>query len=300
MPYNSRQYEYLFDQDSALTSLDQLSHGDVGRYRVCTITSGNVVEVEGYPIWRTRSAVARAKSNVTREAQLKQNEKNATKKFRRYVNTNFTTEDLSITLTFRGEPLDESRAWQDLKNYMARIRRYRRRHGLCELKWIAVMETTGPEGKPTRIHFHVIMSGMDRDAAEELWGKGYANTRRLQADEYGFTALSMYMTKQAVRQKWQRRWRSSRNLQPPKVTYADHKISKRQVEQMAMDFESAPATILLQKYPECSLNYCEVKWSEFASGAYIYAHMYKTEEKHEAERPRPSGAIRRRRTEGPV
>lgn len=42
----------------------------------------------------------------------------------------------------------------------------------------------------TRIHHHIIISGMDRDKAEELWGNGMANTRRMQANELGFEELN--------------------------------------------------------------------------------------------------------------
>ena len=65
-----------------------------------------------------------------------------------------------------------------------------------DLKYIYVIEFENGEGrKKTRVHHHVIMSGMNRDAAERLWTNGWANTRRLQPDEYGLEAPARYIVK---------------------------------------------------------------------------------------------------------
>ena len=119
---------------------------------------------------------------------------------------------------------------------------------MTELKYVYVIEYGGKDGKRKRVHHHVVMSGMDRSAAEELWnGKGWANARKLQPDEYGLEALARYVTKEANGGK---RWCASRNLSEPKETTADTKISKRRVEKMATDFEGAPALIFEKLLPE--------------------------------------------------
>lgn len=276
MPYSSEHYEFLFEQSEGLTEdvFEQLRHRNVFRYRTRTIKSGDILEVEAFPIWNTQNEVRRAKRLATREAQRNLNERNAKKKLIRKINANFTENDLCITLTYNnGFIPEEERARRDIRNYIRRVREYRRKHGLPELKYVYVIEFGGRDGRRRRVHHHVIMSGMDRDVAEALWqGRGWANSRRLQPDDYGLEALARYMTKEPNGGK---RWCASRNLAEPKITESDTKISKRKVEQMAEDFESMPAAIFGKLFPDYDFNDCKVQRSDFVAGAYIYARMYR-------------------------
>lgn len=275
MLYSGENYEFLFDRSEELTAdaFERLRHKNVFRYRTKTIKSGNILEVEIFPIWNTRSEAARAKKHKTRQAQKNLNEKNAKKKLIRKINANFTEDDLCVTLTYKDNVPDEEQARRDIRNYIRRVREYRRKHGLTELKYVYVIEFGGKDGRRKRVHHHVVMSGMDRDVAESLWrGRGWANARRLQPDDNGLEALARYMTKETNNGK---RWCASRNLVEPKETVADTKISKRNVEKMAEDFENAPAIILSKLFPEYDFNDCSVKYSEFVAGAYIQAKMHR-------------------------
>lgn len=281
MPYSSAKYEFLFDRSEEITesAFDRLRHRDVFRYRARTIKAGDVLEVEIFPIWNTQNEVRRAKKAATREAQKNLNDRNAKKKLIRKINANFTEEDLCVTLTYKGGYVpDEEQARRDIRNYIRRVREWRRKNGLPEMKYVYVIEYGGGDGRRKRVHHHVIMSGMDRDTAEALWqGRGWANSRRLQPDDYGLEALARYMTKEPNGGK---RWAASRNLVDPKVTEADTKISRRKVEQMAQDFEEMPAAIFGKLFPEYAFNDCEVRHSSYVAGAYIYARMHR--------RPAPS------------
>lgn len=276
MPYNSAKYEFLFDRSEEISedAFERLRHRDVFRYRARSIKAGNVLEVEIFPIWNTQNEVRKAKRATTREAQRNLNDRNAKKKLIRKINANFTEEDLCVTLTYKGGFVpDEEQARRDIRNYLRRVRQYRRKNGLPELKYVYVIEYGGGDGRRKRVHHHVIMSGMDRDIAEELWqGRGWANSRRLQPDDYGLEALARYMTKEPNGGK---RWAASKNLVDPKITEADTKISKRRVEKMAADFEEAPAEILCKLFPGYDFNECNVKHSSYVAGAYIYAKMHR-------------------------
>lgn len=276
MPYSSDKYEFLFDRSEEITeaAFERLRHRDVFRYRARTIKAGNVLEVEVFPIWNTQNEVRRAKKAATREAQRNLNDRNAKKKLIRKINANFTEEDLCVTLTYKGGFVpDEEQARRDIRNYLRRVRQWRRKNGLPELKYVYVIEYGGEDGRRKRVHHHVIMSGMDRDVAESLWqGRGWANSRRLQPDDYGLEALARYMTKEPNGGK---RWAASRNLVDPKITEADTKISKRRVEQMASDFENMPAAIFCKLFPDYEFNDCAVKHSSYVAGAYIYARMHR-------------------------
>lgn len=276
MQYSAEKYEFLFDQSEQVLQQQAewiLRHRDVARYRAKTIKAGDVLEVEVYPLWNTKQEASRAKRHTTRQAQKNLNDRNAKKRLIRKINANFTEDDICITLTYKGQQLpDEEQARRDIKNYLRRVKTYRKKNGMSDLKYIYVIEFGGKDGRRKRVHHHVIMSGMDRDAAERLWQKGFANTRRLQPNEYGLEALARYITKEP---KGSKRWCASRNLVEPKETKSDNKISKRRAMQMAVDFDEAPHRIFAQLFPDYDFTDCSVKWSNFVAGAYIYAKMHK-------------------------
>ncbi|EQB20082.1 hypothetical protein UNSWDHB_2668 [Dehalobacter sp. UNSWDHB] len=279
MPYTSEKYEFLFDNNEELTeaAFERLRHRDVFRYRAKTIKSGDVLEVEVFPIWATQTEVKKAHSGSTRQAQRNLNEKNAKKRIIRKINANFAENDLAVTLTYKNFVPDQEQARRDIQNYLRRVRAYRRKNGLPELKYVYVIEFTGDQGRTKkRVHHHVIMSGMDRDIAEGLWGSGWVNTKRLQPDEYGLEAITRYMVKEPNGGK---RWCASRNLKEPQETKADTKISKRRVQEMATDFDNAPAAIFGKLFPDYEFNDCDVRHSDFVAGAYIYARLHRKKDK---------------------
>jgi hypothetical protein len=259
---NANKYEFLFD-----TKGDYIGTG-IKNYRTKTIISGNVLEVEVYPIWDNNAKSRKAIEKLSSEAQKKQNEKIARKKLTRKINANFTSRDIHVTLTYTDDNLpDKAQARKDIQNYFRRIKTYRRNNHMPELKYIYVIE----HGKNGRVHHHIIMSNMDRDIAEKLWGKGYANADRLQPTKNGLEALSRYITKEHNNGKKQ--WCCSKNLSEHIEYIADKKISKRKAEQMCIDFETAPAVIFSNLYPGYDFVHCDVKISEFVSGVYIYVRM---------------------------
>lgn len=273
--YSSRDYECLFDYENQITIADLLRHDDVLRYRTKTITSGPVVECEIYPIWKHRTEVKKAAECKTPLAQKAVNERNARKRLIRKINSNFTEADVVCHLTYADEAPDLDQARKDMQNYIRRVRDYRKRMGMSELKYVYVIEYDDGESgtKAKRIHQHVIMSGMDRDIAQQLWTKGRANCDRLQPDEYGFEALARYMLKDP---KGKKRWSGSKNLAEPIETIADHKVTVRQVERIAMQMEESAGKIFASKFPACNILDITVKRSDRVAGAYIYAKMRKS------------------------
>lgn len=278
MKDNNELYELLFNETykAEESARRALRHKSVSNYRVKVIRSGSVLECEIYPIWNNRSEerAARKRIRETRAAQKALNERNARKNLIRKINANFTEMDLAITLTYRGKAPEERQARRDMQNYMRRVKDYRQRNGLPPLKYIYVVEFSAGTGgtRKRRVHHHVIMSGMDRDIAERLWGKGFANTRRLQPDEeYEFEALGRYIVKEPMGSK---RWCASRNLRQPTVTTSDRKLSKRQAERIADDADEAP-DIFEKTFTGYNFVQCDVKHSEYVAGAYMYVRMHR-------------------------
>ncbi len=275
--YSSERYEFLFtEQGGELTeeAIEALRHRWVYRYRTKTIKAGDVLECEIYPIWATRNEVRKAKERVTPEAQRNLNDKNARKKLTRRINANFTADDLHVTLTYKGKVPDSAQARRDIQNYIRRVKRYREKNGLPEMKYVYVIEFQTPEGrKKVRVHHHIIMSGMDRNVAEKLWGKGTANADRLQPDEYGLEGLARYITKAPNGGK---RWCCSKNLKEPRITTADTRVSKRMIERIAVDMRESAAAIFQRQYQGYEYLDCEVRVpaeNTNLAGVYVYARM---------------------------
>lgn len=274
--YSAERYESLFDQavDGVNGADNVLRTDNVGRYRCKTIKHGDQLDVEIFPVWDTSSEAKKAKSSLTRKAQQALNEKNSRKKLVRKINANFTNADLELTLSYADVYLpDLDGARRDMQNYMRRVKRWRKQHGLSEIKYVYVIEYVGADGAPKRVHHHVIMSGMDRDEAERLWTKGRANSARLQPDEYGLEGIARYIVKSLPQFKSEKRWVCSKNLKEPTVTVADTKISRRKAARLAHDADAYGKDLFEHLYPGYSLNDVEIKTSTYVSGAYIYARM---------------------------
>lgn len=269
MQQGSERYLQLFTENV----VGAVNHENVSRYRRKTIKAGKMLECEIYPIWNTGNEARKVKQHITRAEQAALNARNARKRLERRLNANFTEDDCCVTLTYAGDfvpNVDQAR--RDMQNYIRRLRTYRRKHGMCEMKYIYVIEYADADGVPKRVHHHVVMSGMPRDEIERLWGKGYANCRRLQPNEYGLEALSRYMTKTSNGGK---RWCCSKNLKEPTVTVSDTRVSCRKVARMIADFATEPRTILEQMYKGYVYTNCEIKRSSYVAGAYIYARLRK-------------------------
>lgn len=245
-------------------------------YREKRIVSGRYLEAEIYPVSLHETQKSRKqKSKQSRPKQQNLNDKNAKKHLTRLINSNFDNRDLAVHLTYKPGciPADLDQARRDIANYIRRIRGYRKRHGLPELRYIAVIECRDASSarKSIRIHHHMIMSGdMDRDEVERIWSMGRSNADRLQPDETGYTALAKYITKDPQGSK---RWSQSRNLKQPEIHVNDHKYSRRKVEQLANIPEDRATYERL--YPGYTFTRCEVNHNEYAGGIYISIKMRK-------------------------
>ncbi len=207
------------------------------RYRTKKIYSGKFLEVEMYPVY---SGPKNGRSKKIKASSLKQknlNDKNAKKNIIRLIHSNFTEGDLMITLSYsnKNRPKTEEQAKKDIDNYLRRIKRYRQKNNLEDLKYIAVIEYKEElEGKNIKLHHHLIMNSMNRDEAERIWGKGYANTMRLEEDENGLEGITRYITKDP---KGKKRIKQSRNLKQPVIKIKDNEITKRTINKFIKDVD---------------------------------------------------------------
>lgn len=259
------------------------------RYREKYYVCGDYMELSLYPVYKSAHH-RRRKARPTRECQQKVNEMHSENKCIRLAHANFTAEDMKVDLTYDSKhlPVDDESAAKELANFFRRMKRYRSRQGLPELKYIAVTE----KGKRTgRYHHHLIISGgLSPQEIISLWGKGYVRTDGLQFNEDGIADLVKYILKKSVASG--KRWNQSKNLIHPEPKQRDGRLSKRAVQELARDTENNRE--YEKHYEGYYLAGARRVYNDLNGGVYIYARFYKKEaefcrEKKRSRSPSLSG-----------
>ncbi len=276
------QQKYIIDRSvlgaqSREEKIEELrSYGKRYKYVLKTIISGSVLESEIYPVYeKSKDIPRRDKEKDSKESQANLNEKNAIKQFIRITNTNFGKDDLLLTATYEDKYLPtQKQAKKDVTNYIRRIKRYREKNNLPELKYVYVIEYVDEEeqhkSKKIRVHHHIIINKMDRNIAENLWGKGRVEARRLQPDESGLEGIARYMMKQP---KGSKRWYGSRNLKKPKVYRSVTRLTKNKTELMAKAPEKLPGMFENLYKGKYRFQNCSPYYSDIVGGFYLYCQM---------------------------
>lgn len=149
---------------------------------------GDYLEVDIFPVFEYQRGRSK-KRKPTTEVQKKLNQRNAERKLIRLLNTNFTKKDIRFDLTYddRYYPESPEAAQRQMQNFLRRVKYYRNKNGLPELKYVAVTEI----GKQTaRLHHHIVMSGgVDINTLAEIWGRGYTTAKPLQFNEQGIVGI---------------------------------------------------------------------------------------------------------------
>lgn len=258
--------------------LQSLHDPHIVKYRTKTIKSGNVLEVEVYPIWDTHTSTSRArKTKESREAQKRLNYKNAVKAVVRLINANFTDSDYWATFTYDNAHLPKTReqAQHEVAKFIRRLKHYGERHHFDPLKYVYWTEFELDEAKGKhRIHHHIVTNFADRDKMEDLWGNGGRNNvRRLVADENGYEGMARYCMKDP---KGLKRYVASKNLKKPQITISDTKFTRRKVNRVFYE-KVNPTAVFEGLYKGYQMTGIDKKKSEYTTGAYLYVKMRRKE-----------------------
>ncbi len=257
----------------------------------------------------------RKKYNVeTAPKQKRLNDKNSERYLIQIGNLNFGNDigAIHLVLTYNDYNLPKTvaEAERNIKNFIKRLRYYRRKKGLPELKYIYVTSYRFEKDvnvelgeEPVRIHHHIIINGgVDRDRVEAMWTRkrinwekyesdveyrekvyadslGFANADRIQKKNGNITALCKYLVNQAMsKDKRVRTWKSSTNLEKPTSSTNDSKYRRRQLERIVK--ERPGRDYWEKKYPGWTLtdldNGVSYKFNEFTGWA-IYLKLRKKE-----------------------
>lgn len=230
---------------------------------------GEYMDADIYPVFQKPGA-RRKRCRPTSEIQTKLNQRNAEKKLTRLVHNNFTENDIALHLTYRNgeEPENEADALRVLGNFIKRLKRRYKKAGK-ELKYISCTEY----GKKTgRVHHHLIINGgYDRDEIEKLWGRGYANSKRLQFEEDGVTGLARYIAKD---KHFFKRWNQSRNLDIPEAAQYDGQLNMDDIAEIKEAIDSKSAyQYFEERYPDFELVEAVYTQNNINRGIYIHFEM---------------------------
>ena len=260
--------------------LEEPSFIPVGRmgYRRRTTVSGPRIDAEVFPVFgrNQRGELRRAKHQVTREAQQRANDERSRLRLIQLVEANFTAEDVAIGLDYAGEAPTPERIDKDVRNFIARVKRARRKAGLTEMKYVYAiggdeMPAAGYSGK--RPHVHMIMNGgIGRDELEKIWKHGRANCDRLQPRDEGLGGIAVYFTRQKQDRPEKagvRKWRGSRNLKQPVRRSRDARMPNSRVKRIARDFRNEAKEVMEKLYPGYMLQDRQVRYSDIVDGVYI-------------------------------
>ena len=303
------EYAALFDVPDQPTALERamrqsgwwtreecsLRVGQMG-YRTTTTIAGDTLVAEIYPVWgrENRGKVKKAQYNLTADRIRKYNTERAKFRLQLLMDTNFSEKDLSLTLTYTDAPRVAD-VRKDVKNFISRIRRARKKAGLPELKYIYAIEDER-DGRSKQLHCHIVMSGgIERKEVEQIWRKGsairgFANCDQLQPDNEGLRRLAFYIYDQnrgKEQPKGKRHYSCSKNLTEPKIRNSMSRVSNAKVRKMTRDFNGIAPVIMEKVYPGFEfvrgLKFQEnesgtisescVRFSDYTDGVYIRVMM---------------------------
>lgn len=246
------------------------------RYREKKYYCAQYLEVDIYPLRYQPKGKRGKKWGTTPESQKALNNLNRVKKLTRLLNTNFTENDLVLTLTYdpSKNPASEEEAEKNLRNFFRRLKRCRKKNGLSELKYVVATEKGSRKG---RWHHHMIISGGMLDSEiQKVWGNGYIRASPIHLNEQGLKGLAKYITKKIESEEIeenQKAWHASRNLIQPRERTNDSKISGKKAKEL---YDNQECREIFEKlYPDYEFVDCSPFYNEVDGGYYLTINLYK-------------------------
>ena len=183
------------------------------------VIAGRTIEIEKYytSIFHKKGIEREKKELPTREEQKKINSRQAEKKLRYLINTNFGEGDYHLILTYTKDSRPEAKeeARKNIQVFLRKMRKEYRDRGK-EMKYIHVVEV-GARGS---YHHHLVINEIEVKAITKNWPHGRPKINPL--DNTGqYKKLASYLIKYTDRLVGEdgklqgKRWDPSRNLKKP-------------------------------------------------------------------------------------
>lgn len=276
----------------------------------CQGISGNkqpdFLEIDLFPFQKPEYQRNRGgKTKMTIPKQKALNDKNSRRCFKLLAKTNFGVGDIHLTLSYAPEnmPASLELAMKDKRNFERRLKRAFKKEGV-EFKHMTVPEVSSTG----RIHFHMLINrceNISRERIEEIWDKGFANSKTIQNFDNAIETLVNYLSKDPAGKK---RWYASRNLKRPEISTSDTKVSKKRFHQLSLFPEDCEEMVqhFEKEHPEYKVTGIEKYYNEITSSWYIRARLqlkacianpYPKKEKAKAKPKIKYRKLRRRKNE---
>ena len=287
----------------------RVNSNSVGGYRTKTVRAGDFLYISCYPLIGYNANREQKKRLEEFKAERLKNSK-LRLKYTRYNNSRRMTEleqlvhanmepgDLHITCTYAMQDYRERKnlvfrtrddAKRDSYNFLRRVKYFLKKMGCdtSKFRWICVTVTKrslreSANPRPDVHHHHILVHGIPaefRNDVENLWKLGFCNTTRIQDSENGFAALAAYVARQESsfngENGGERSYTTSRNIIRPKITTADHKISRRRAARIAADVQNSGKEIFEKLFPGFRLveDAPRAIVSDYVTGTYIRAKL---------------------------
>lgn len=234
------------------------------------------LDIEIYPEFTKKEMEEYKAKKVNKKAKNKLNDSNSRKHITRLINKNFGDGDVWATFGYDPKylPNNIDKAQTDMGNYIRRVNYRLKKMGKEKAKYVYITEYSKKED--IRFHHHLIIKcDLSMDELEEMWKYGRRNhLRKIERDEYGIVGLGRYISKAKKTVKYEKRWRSSKNLE--KVTYKKnhYKFKRRKVEEMVRN-NNIIQEYMEKTYTEYRFLDAETKYNEINGMWYISARMRK-------------------------
>lgn len=262
------------------------------------IYAGNTLEVEKYYDYKNNRGIGERrmpKMEISPEVKAELNERQAEKKLRRLMNTNFTNDDWYLTMDCIREDGEEYATKDEMKkmleSFQRKCRSFWKKQG-AELKYVSVMAI----GSRSARHFHLVLSdcnGLDykemRKKLQDIWDnvylkggkkkRSYIHLVNLYGDNYG--DLAAYFIKQSkttmatVGEKIGNRWNASKNLKKPLVIR--RVISNRKA--FKQEIRAPKGYYIDEKYTDRGVGRADFGGYEYCR--YVLVRISKDERRHE-------------------
>nr|DAU88525.1 MAG TPA: protein of unknown function DUF1424 [Caudoviricetes sp.] len=190
-------------------------------YIETTVQAGSYLEVykcHSYRYQCPEKGNRKQKLERTTEQAAAVNERNAERKLRWLIQTNFSLGDIHLVVTYQKDKRpDPDGAKKEIRNALRRFQRVYEKEGL-EFKYIHVTEY-----KSTAVHHHLIIPSIDIRLLTDKWKFGQLRPTFLY-ESGGYSELARYLIKETSKtfredkNPNKKRWYGSRNLKKPKIT----------------------------------------------------------------------------------
>ena len=197
-----------------------------------TYKSGRVVEKSKF--WvneRVTVRRGRVKGN-TGSAKRDANARAAVKAYARVLNCNCTKQDVLVTCKYDDAHRALFSTWEEqdalTEKFLRRLKYVLKKEGVAlRATWVH-SEIDGETGRKVRPHVHLVLMGsgivfrdgewwIGEKTMTQIWGMGSTYTEPLH-EQQDYTALALYLLRQARRGENVKKYSCTRNLEKPEIT----------------------------------------------------------------------------------